>query len=36
MTTKNITTGGCLCDSVRYEASGEPYNITHCHCRITC
>jgi hypothetical protein len=32
MTTKNITTGGCLCGSVRYEASGEPYNITHCHC----
>jgi hypothetical protein len=27
-----IICGGCLCGSVRYEASGEPYNITHCHC----
>ena len=28
----NIICGGCLCGSVRYEATGEPYNITHCHC----
>jgi hypothetical protein len=28
----NVICGGCLCGSVRYDASGEPYNITHCHC----
>jgi hypothetical protein len=27
-----IICGGCLCGSVRYEATGEPYNISHCHC----
>lgn len=24
--------GGCLCGAIRYEASGSPYHITHCHC----
>jgi hypothetical protein len=28
----NVISGGCLCGSVRYEAAGQPYNITHCHC----
>jgi hypothetical protein len=29
---RNTITGGCLCGSIRYEATGRPYNITHCHC----
>jgi hypothetical protein len=28
----NVIFGGCLCGSVRYEATSEPYNVTHCHC----
>src|SRR3954447_2166605 len=27
-----IIPGGCLCGAVRYEAAGQPYNLTHCHC----
>ena len=30
--TKRMIHGGCLCGGVRYEACGEPYHITHCHC----
>src|SRR5436189_6441890 len=28
----SVFLGGCLCGSVRYEAAGQPYDITHCHC----
>jgi hypothetical protein len=28
----NVIHGGCLCGSVRYESTGPPYDITHCHC----
>ena len=30
--TADIIRGGCLCGAVRYEAAGQPYHITHCHC----
>jgi hypothetical protein len=28
----NPIQGGCLCGEVRYEVSGTPRDITHCHC----
>ncbi len=27
-----VISGGCLCGSVRYEITGPPVDITHCHC----
>ena len=33
MTEKNLPiTGGCLCGVIRYEATGEPLQMAHCHC----
>lgn len=26
--------GGCLCNGIRYEISGEPFGVFHCHCSI--
>jgi hypothetical protein len=28
----SVISGGCMCGAVRYEATGTPSNITHCHC----
>ncbi|MGY8998044.1 MAG: GFA family protein, partial [Alphaproteobacteria bacterium] len=32
VTAGKTTTGGCMCGGVRYEATGEPRAVGHCHC----
>jgi hypothetical protein len=29
-----MLSGGCFCGSIRYEATGTPFNETSCHCSI--
>lgn len=29
-----ILKGGCLCGAVRYEVTGTPEGVTHCHCSM--
>ncbi len=29
-----MLSGGCYCGAIRYEATGEPFNATNCHCSI--
>ena len=32
MSQDQIYEGGCLCGAIRYEATGEPLQVAHCHC----
>jgi len=29
-----MITGSCLCGSIRFEISGEPDSVSHCHCKM--
>jgi hypothetical protein len=33
MTDKQKMSGGCMCGAVRFEVSGEPFLVSHCHCQ---
>jgi hypothetical protein len=32
MSEEQKRTGGCMCAAVRYEVTGEPFLVSHCHC----
>jgi len=32
MSDNTTLAGGCMCGAVRYETSGEPFSVAHCHC----
>ena len=33
MTDAHVFEGGCLCGTVRWQATGQPLHAGHCHCR---
>ena len=33
MSNETVMTGGCLCGKVRYETTGDPFSVAHCHCK---
>lgn len=33
MSSDQKMTGGCMCGAVRYEVTGEPFLVSHCHCQ---
>jgi hypothetical protein len=33
MNTETKLSGGCMCGAVRYEVSGDPFLVSHCHCQ---
>jgi len=34
MTDETEWRGGCLCGHIRFQASGTPIRVAHCHCRM--
>ena len=34
MSSGSTYTGACLCGAVRWQATGSPYRVAHCHCEM--